>query len=254
MTNGEITVSAYRLLLGRDPEPEALTTSLRSLESGLSREEFIRSILASDEFRAKVDTVPIYPDVDVIVPLNGMRLCGPAADRLLIPTLLKERCWEPHITAYLRANFQPHHVFLDAGANIGYFTVLASSLVQTVISFEPVPQTAKYLEWNIYLNGLRNVRIFKCGLWCENATLQMAVDPLSLAGASIRSSGSEIQCVTLDSLIDQGTIEFAPHWVKMDIEVLNRWRWRAWHALRARTARDSLWKLTVQRWHRSANP
>jgi len=214
MTHGELIVAAYRVLLGRDPDPDGLTAALRSLSHGLRREDYILSILVSSEFREKVGPVEQYPDLDLIVPLDGMRLCIPASDRLIMPTLVRHRSWEPHITAYLRANLKPDQVFLDAGANIGYFSVLAAPLVREVIAFEPVSETADYFERNVLLNALRNVRLFRRGLWHEDATLNISVDPFGLAGATIcQQADRQIQCVALDNLgLD------AIHWVKMDVE------------------------------------
>jgi FkbM family methyltransferase len=215
MAHDEFVFSAYRLLLGRDPDPEGLTTALQSLGNGMRREDYLLSILVSPEFREKVGPVEQYPDLDLIVPTDGnMRICIPASDRLIMPTLVRNRSWEPHISAYLRANLKPDQVFVDAGANIGYFTALAAPLVREVIAFEPVPETADYLDLNIALNGLRNVRVFRVGLWHENTTLSMSVDPFGLSGATIsQDANRQIQCVTLDSL-NLGAV----HWVKMDVE------------------------------------
>ena len=52
--------------------------------------------------------------------------------------------WEPHLTGY-RGHLKPGMTFIDVGANIGYFTVLASRLVGPegrVIGFEPNSETA----------------------------------------------------------------------------------------------------------------
>ncbi len=53
-------------------------------------------------------------------------------------------------------------VFIDIGANIGYYTVLASKRVGAdgrVISFEPMPETFQYLKVNCQLNDARNVNL-----------------------------------------------------------------------------------------------
>ena len=57
-------------------------------------------------------------------------------------------------------------VFLDVGANIGYYTLLAS--VQNpdvrVFSFEPLPAAYHYLERNIRLNCLEHVTLSRLAL------------------------------------------------------------------------------------------
>jgi len=60
------------------------------------------------------------------------------------------------------ALLQPGDLFIDVGAHIGYFSVLAASLVGKtgqVFSFEPIAENRKYLEHNIEINYLENVRI-----------------------------------------------------------------------------------------------
>ena len=51
----------------------------------------------------------------------------------------------PDLTRFYREQLKPGMTFIDVGANIGYFTVLASRLVGPegrVIGFKPNPRTA----------------------------------------------------------------------------------------------------------------
>jgi len=54
---------------------------------------------------------------------------------------------------------QPGDVFLDIGANIGYFSLLAANKEPTskIISFEPVENLFQKLEKNISINNIRNI-------------------------------------------------------------------------------------------------
>lgn len=57
--------------------------------------------------------------------------------------------------------------FVDAGANLGWFTVLAARLVGDsgrVLSFEPSTRIRGHLTRNVELNGFSNVRIESCAL------------------------------------------------------------------------------------------
>ena len=50
---------------------------------------------------------------------------------------------------------RPGDLFLDVGANIGSYTILASGVVRaTSWAFEPDPQTSRYLRRNVAINGL----------------------------------------------------------------------------------------------------
>jgi FkbM family methyltransferase len=57
-------------------------------------------------------------------------------------------------------------VFLDIGANTGFYTLLASALNQDLISysFEPVPSINQVLRSNILLNGMSRVQVEDCAL------------------------------------------------------------------------------------------
>lgn len=50
-------------------------------------------------------------------------------------------------------------VALDVGANIGSYTRLLAGLADEVIAMEPVPETFRYLRFNMRTLGVRNVRL-----------------------------------------------------------------------------------------------
>ena len=68
--------------------------------------------------------------------------------------------WEPLETSLIAEILKPGEVFVDVGANIGYFTLLASQRVGAVgrvIAVEANPRTFKLLDVNVRLNGCTNV-------------------------------------------------------------------------------------------------
>src|SRR5262249_7655163 len=65
--------------------------------------------------------------------------------------LLASRAYEPHVTDRLRQCLVPGGVFVDIGANVGYYTLLAAHRVGRagrVIAFEPNPVSLKVLLLN----------------------------------------------------------------------------------------------------------
>ena len=59
--------------------------------------------------------------------------------------------------AFVRAHLQPGEVFVDGGAHVGMFTLVAASAVGPdgmVCAFEPNPETFEMLRRNVELNGL----------------------------------------------------------------------------------------------------
>ena len=69
--------------------------------------------------------------------------------------------WEPQLTWWITQTLQPGDTFIDVGANIGYFSLLASPLVGeagAVVAIEASPQTFGLLDNNLALNHVTNVR------------------------------------------------------------------------------------------------
>ena len=65
--------------------------------------------------------------------------------------------WEPYETQLLLSLLQPEHVFVDVGANVGYFSVLAASVLSEagqVFAFEPDPENFRLLQASLAHNGL----------------------------------------------------------------------------------------------------
>ncbi len=68
--------------------------------------------------------------------------------------------FEPCITAYMRRILRPGDVFIDIGANVGYYALLGAKLVGRfgkVIAIEPSPSIFAVLESNLRRNDARNV-------------------------------------------------------------------------------------------------
>lgn len=69
--------------------------------------------------------------------------------------------WEPHLTRWLRRRLRPGDVFVDVGANVGYYSVLASPLVGAtgrVVAIEASPAFHGQLLGNARMNRCANIR------------------------------------------------------------------------------------------------
>lgn len=74
---------------------------------------------------------------------------------------------EPSVEAAIRTLLKPGHIFVDAGANIGFYTILSSKLVGDegqVISFEMIPKTAEILRFHVVKNNCSNVKVIEGAL------------------------------------------------------------------------------------------
>ncbi len=94
------------------------------------------------------------------VEVMGFKLHFDPKDRVMSHYLLEDRAWEPVETEALRQELRRGDVVVDVGANIGYYTILASRLVGEggkVYAFEPEPDNFAMLQKNLKANGCTNV-------------------------------------------------------------------------------------------------
>jgi len=71
--------------------------------------------------------------------------------------------WEPNLTRWLQRRLAPGDTFVDVGANVGYFSLLASRLVGrggAVAAIEASPTIHRRLVDNLRRNRARNVTAF----------------------------------------------------------------------------------------------
>jgi FkbM family methyltransferase len=78
-------------------------------------------------------------------------------DQIVSRRIRAEGIWEPYESALILSLLQPGQVFVDVGANLGYFSVLAAAALGArgkVFAFEPDPDNFSLLQANLALNGL----------------------------------------------------------------------------------------------------
>lgn len=89
--------------------------------------------------------------------------------------ILKSKSYEPHVTTVVKDLLKEGDVFLDIGANVGYFTMLASSLVKSsgkVIAFEPNPQNLQLIYTSMLESNIGNVDIYPYAVSDKKAILR----------------------------------------------------------------------------------
>jgi FkbM family methyltransferase len=109
--------------------------------------EFARGYLAHYDLRA------------IARARSGARFDCTTAD-LVQSTILYFGEWEPSLTRFLSETLQEGDVFVDVGANIGYFSLLASARVGPtgrVISIDASLSNFAALQANLRRNGVENV-------------------------------------------------------------------------------------------------
>jgi len=145
-------------------------------------------------------------------------------DPAYIPDAIIRQCptsdLEPELAAFLRRAVRPGDTVVDAGANVGLFTMLMSCLVGPrgfVHAFEPHPDTAGRLDRNVALNRATNVLIHEIALWdaCRDLTLYTCFEPglASLRPYDGWSGSRTVRTERLDRILPG-----PPRLIKMDVE------------------------------------
>lgn len=122
--------------------------------------------------------------------------------------------------AFLLHFLRPEELFLDVGANIGSYTVLAGKVSGVrVIAVEPIPQTFEYLMDNIQLNRLQSVvQAENIALGAEDSVVTMTANQDAMNHAvSSHDMDTDIVTVPVKRLDDLVGDEI-PALIKIDVE------------------------------------
>ncbi|MEM2703358.1 MAG: FkbM family methyltransferase, partial [Candidatus Bathyarchaeia archaeon] len=132
---------------------------------------------------------------------------------------------EGDVEDFIIKNLQNGDVFIDIGANVGYYTLLGSKIVGEtghVFAIEPVPQTVKVLKLNVSLNGFKNITVIDKAAWCVSNLVKLKVPRKEFGFASVFcKEGAEIyaEAMPLDSML-MNLIDDTTHisLIKIDVE------------------------------------
>lgn len=161
------------------------------------------------------------PGVDAALSLQ---VHGPA-DRCISRQLLETGIWEPFETSLVQRFLAPGDVFVDVGANLGYFTVLAAHCVGAagrVFAVEPDPANVALLRENLERNA------------CAG---RVELLPAALAAAD----GVARLHLSEDNLGDHQLFDTGSGRASVEVPLLDGGRW-----LGARTGRIDMLKVDTQ--------
>ena len=153
--------------------------------------------------------LPLIGDARVIV-----------SDRQNYATLLYTCClWDFPEMMFLAHVLRPSDLFVDIGANVGVYTVLASAVTGArSIAFEPIPTTYEELNRNIALNNIGDrVETRRVCLGSSNGTVRMTANQGGLNHVAMDQDGDatvETQVMRLDDALGAVPCQF----IKIDAE------------------------------------
>jgi len=119
---------------------------------------------------------------------------------------------EPFCTDFLLAHASEDHVFMDAGAGWGYYSVVLSPHVKRVIAVEPRPLFAELIHKGIETNELDNVEVVETALFDTEGYCTMPYKAPAPQTIAVADSGFPL--MTLDALMDSNPL----HMLKIDVD------------------------------------
>lgn len=127
--------------------------------------------------------------------------------------------YEIAVQRRIEQEMKPYGVFYDIGANVGFYSLFAATLIGSgkVFAFEPVPANVAYLWEHLKLNGITNVFPLELAVCDQTGKLSFAVEDSGSMGHLHSDGALEVETTTLDALIQEERIP-PPAYVKMDIE------------------------------------
>ncbi len=159
-----------------------------------------------------------------IDPAGTIRMFLNPDDSIITPRIQRDGVWEPNETHWFTRFIGRGDTVIDIGANVGYYTLLASRLVGEhgrVYAFEPDPIAFALLEQNVRLNEARNVVLEQKAVSNENGSIQLFLAPDNKGDHRIYQTAEgrpaiDIDAVRLDDYLAEvdGRVDF----VKIDTQ------------------------------------
>jgi FkbM family methyltransferase len=166
----------FRLLLGRNPNPEEWPG--HSSRVGEDLENVVSSYVTSREFAVRGLFNKTYRDQVELVRLPRFSLFASNDDLARGHHVLRGHPYDPGLAAIFNRYVRSGMSVVDIGANIGCLTMLLASLVGTsglVVAVEPNPENIKMLEASRRVNGFDQVLIIQAAAGRQTGLLALHV-------------------------------------------------------------------------------
>ncbi|MFE1175196.1 FkbM family methyltransferase [Streptomyces sp. NPDC058773] len=135
--------------------------------------------------------------------------------------------WEPHMTHWLRRRLRPGDTYIDVGANVGYFSLLAAQLVGKqgrVVAVEASPTFHTRVRAHAERNGYDTIRTVNCAVADARKTVTLILASSANMGAAsiVPYDGPaeltlDVEAYPLPELLDPDELA-AARVIKIDVE------------------------------------
>jgi FkbM family methyltransferase len=212
----------FRLLWGR--EPEAWEWPGHSGFIGQDLSKVVSTYINAEEFRNR-HLLNAVPQGVAQVDLSTFSMFVSPEDTFIGQQLLHTKSYEDHVSRIFRERLAPGMAVLDIGANIGYFSLLAASIVGAagkVFAFEPSADNVRLLAASKALNAFEQVTIIAAAatdilgtyVYLPSLSNGFVRDAAGLSPASILSAVMVFGARIDDLLAEDTKIDF----IKIDVE------------------------------------
>ena len=155
-------VTAYRLLLGREPDADGLAHYVSLSRDGqLSLGRLREILLNSDEARRNTSSRMSR------IEIAGVTVFYDPDEADFSGTLQHEGAWEPHIVSTIAEHLPCGGVYVDIGANLGIMAFQAANQVGPtgrILAFEPEPRNIDCFLRGVVANGFGHVMLYPVAL------------------------------------------------------------------------------------------
>lgn len=216
--------ACYRLFLHRTPDPESWAFWTTEIENGqISLAALVDGFLYGAEFQQR----QVEANRPHLVQLADFQLFVRLNDYTIGAAIARDKQYEPHVTHAIRQILRPGDWFIDVGANIGYFSLLAGTIVGStgqVIAFEPNPNNCDLIEQSIAANQLANITVHRQAVAESPQTFNLDVAGPNTNGRIIDNSPQAVLGMNPPLYVTAVVLDdFLPdlprlNLVKMDIE------------------------------------
>jgi len=146
-------------------------------------------------------------------------------DTSIASSILTNGNYEEETCKEIKNSLFSGDVFIDGGANIGFYSILSSKFVGSkgkVISFEPTSTCYNYLLKNIKINKKKNIFPVKKAISNKNSTVLFKVGENSEENSIVKNSNKKdniikIKAISIDSYCKNKKIKKV-NLIKLDIE------------------------------------
>lgn len=117
-------------------------------------------------------------------------------------------------------NVMPGDVVFDIGAHVGFYSLLASTIVGQqgrVFAFEPLPENVAILEKHLTMNKADNVNIINVAVGEKEGRASFKKGESNFEGKLADDGDVAVNVVSLDGLLARGECP-RPQFIKVDVE------------------------------------